>query len=65
MMGESEGGKFSLDARKNEKVRFPKRLDPAISKFFVQLPHKFQNIVKVSHQSYAMANSLVRTSICD
>lgn len=46
MMGESEGTKFSLDARKNEKVRFPKRLDPAISKFFVQLPHKFQNIVK-------------------
>jgi len=53
MMGESEGAKFSLDARKNEKVRFRKALDPAISKFFVQLPHKFQNIVKVGHQSYA------------
>ncbi|XP_045833676.1 uncharacterized protein LOC123924751 [Trifolium pratense] len=46
MKGESEVTKFSLDARKNEKDRFPKVLDPAISNFFVQLPHKFQNIVK-------------------
>jgi hypothetical protein len=50
MKGESEGTKFSLDTRKNEKDRFPKGLDPAISNFFVQLPHKFQNIVKVNHE---------------
>lgn len=49
-MGESEVTKFSLDVRKNEKEGFPKGLDPAISKFFVQLPHKFQNILKVNHQ---------------
>ncbi|CAI8608555.1 unnamed protein product [Vicia faba] len=46
MMGESEGTKFGLDIRKNEKEGFQKRLNPAISNFFVQLPHKFQNVVK-------------------
>lgn len=51
MMGESEGTKFGLDVRKNEKDGFKKRLNPAISKLFVQLPLKFQNVVKVNHQS--------------
>lgn len=51
MMGESEGTKCSLDIRKNEKDGIPKGLDPAISNFFVQLPNKFQNVLKVNHQS--------------
>ncbi|XP_004509756.1 uncharacterized protein [Cicer arietinum] len=46
MMGESEGTKCSLDIRKNEKDGIPKGLDPAISNFFVQLPNKFQNVLK-------------------
>lgn len=50
MMGDSEVTKFSLDVKKNEKNWSPRRLDPAISKFFVQLPNKFQNILKVNHQ---------------
>ncbi|KAK7361852.1 hypothetical protein VNO77_03937 [Canavalia gladiata] len=42
MMGEPEVTKFSLNVSKNEKDGFPRGLDPAISKFFVQL----QNVVK-------------------
>ncbi|ESW25736.1 hypothetical protein PHAVU_003G061200 [Phaseolus vulgaris] len=42
MMGESGMSKFGLNVRKNEKNGFPRGLDPAISKFFVQL----QSVVK-------------------
>ncbi|XP_020226399.1 uncharacterized protein LOC109808015 isoform X1 [Cajanus cajan] len=42
MMSESEGTKFSLNVRKNEKNGFPRRLDSRISKFFVQI----QSVVK-------------------
>ncbi|XP_022632468.1 uncharacterized protein LOC106779894 isoform X1 [Vigna radiata var. radiata] len=42
MMGESQMTKFGLNVRKNEKSGFPRGLDPAISKFFVQL----QSVVK-------------------
>ncbi|RDY14034.1 hypothetical protein CR513_00959 [Mucuna pruriens] len=42
MMGESELTKFGLHVRKNEKQGFPRGLDPAISKFFVQL----QSVIK-------------------
>ncbi|OIV93897.1 hypothetical protein TanjilG_05600 [Lupinus angustifolius] len=46
MMDEPEEvKKFSLNARKINKDGFPKGLDPAISKFFVQLPQKL-NILK-------------------
>ncbi|KAK7250569.1 hypothetical protein RIF29_33083 [Crotalaria pallida] len=44
-MDEPEVSKFSLNVGKNDKHVFPKRLDPAISKFFVQLPQKL-NILK-------------------
>ena len=49
MMGDSEVAKFGLKVGKNEKNGFPRGLDPAISKFFVQL----QSVVKVSHLSVA------------
>ncbi|KAG5001688.1 hypothetical protein AAZX31_08G276300 [Glycine max] len=42
MMGDSEVAKFGLKVGKNEKNGFPRGLDPAISKFFVQL----QSVVK-------------------
>ncbi|XP_061372319.1 uncharacterized protein LOC133314810 [Gastrolobium bilobum] len=46
MMGESEVTKFSLNVRKNEKDGFSRGLKPEISKFFGQLPHKLQNVLK-------------------
>ncbi|KAE9607892.1 hypothetical protein Lal_00040023 [Lupinus albus] len=45
MMDEAEVTKFSLNGRKINKDGFPRGLDPAISKFFVQLPQKL-NILK-------------------
>jgi len=47
MMGESQMTKFGLNVKKNEKNGFPRGLDPAISKFFVQL----QSVVKVNNLS--------------
>ncbi|KAF7829354.1 putative OBP32pep [Senna tora] len=46
MMGESDVTKSRLNVNKNEKGGFSRALNPAISTFFVQLPHKFQNILK-------------------
>ncbi|KAK7317620.1 hypothetical protein RJT34_02013 [Clitoria ternatea] len=59
MMGESEVTKFSLNVRKNEKDGFPRGLDPAISKFFVQL----QGVVKslLSRLAKQDGMSLVRS----
>ncbi|CAL0330974.1 unnamed protein product [Lupinus luteus] len=45
MMDDPEVTKFSLNGRKISKDGFARRLDPAISKFFVQLPQKL-NILK-------------------
>lgn len=52
MMGDSEVAKFGLKVGKNEKNGFPRGLDPAISKFFVQL----QIVVKVNHLSCGLKN---------
>ena len=49
MMGDSEMTKFGLKVGKNG---FPRGLDPAISKFFVQL----QIVVKVNHLSCGLKN---------
>ena len=49
--------KFSLNVRKNEKGGLPKGLDPAISTFFVQLPNRLQNVLKVG-QSLISASGL-------
>ncbi|KAJ1423053.1 START-like domain superfamily [Sesbania bispinosa] len=56
-MGESEVTKFSLKVRKNEKDGFP-RLDPAIPNFFVQFPHRFQNILKSQLSRLAKQNGM-------
>lgn len=49
-MGESEVTKSSLSFnKKNEKDGPPRVLNPAISSFFLQLPHKFQNALKVNY----------------
>lgn len=48
-MGESEVTKSSLSVNKNEKNGSPRGLNPAISSFFLQLPHKFQNALKVNY----------------
>lgn len=50
-MDESEVTKFSLNVKKDEKDGSPRGLNPAISKFFVQLPNKLQNILQVNHRS--------------
>lgn len=47
-MGEKEETKNSIDVHKNKIKCTPKVFDPAISSFFVQLPHKVQNYLKVS-----------------
>ncbi|XP_047149606.1 uncharacterized protein LOC124821719 isoform X2 [Vigna umbellata] len=60
MMGESQMTKFGLNVRKNEKSGFPRGLDPAISKFFVQL----QSVVKARLSRLAKQDgiNLVRSS---
>ncbi|XP_054823279.1 uncharacterized protein LOC129321519 [Prosopis cineraria] len=45
-MGESEMTKSSLNVNKNGEDRSPRALNPAISTFLLQLPHKFQNTLK-------------------
>ncbi|TKY58653.1 hypothetical protein E2542_SST15722 [Spatholobus suberectus] len=58
MMGESEGTKFSLNVRM-EKDGFPRGLDPAISKFFVQLPSVVKS--RLSRLAKQDGKSLVRS----
>lgn len=46
-MGEKEETKNSIDVHNNKTNSTSKVFDPAISSFFVQLPHKLQNYLKV------------------
>lgn len=56
-MGETEVPTTSIDISKNEKNGRLKALDIVLSKAFVQVPHKLQNFLKVSH--FAKRLSLV------
>lgn len=62
-MGESEVTKSSLSVNKNEKNGSPRVLNPAISSFFLQLPHKFQNALKVNYLFFFLTLQKLLTAL--
>ncbi|KDO36897.1 hypothetical protein CISIN_1g034097mg [Citrus sinensis] len=64
-MGEKEETKNSIDVHNNKIKSTPKVFDPAISSFFVQLPHKVQNYLKAPLKGLTKDNERSSTMSSD